>query len=168
MNIILPSRLTFWRSIFGLTGLLAFLALFQILRGAATLGVDLSVSAAWRGLALLLGLLGGSAFLLLILTASRFCERLLSFVEAPARAADRHNWIGILPALVALTGFTILSMLPFFQSFVGRLGWMRFLLFWVFSLLGMGGIKLLRRDTPWLTALLAVVLCQSTLHLLLV
>ena len=44
----------------------------------------------------------------------------------------------------------------------------RFLLFFILSMIGMWGIKLLRRQTPWLVALIGVVLFQSVLHLLLV
>jgi hypothetical protein len=168
MKIILPSRLTFWRSLFALTGLLAFLSIVQILGSAARLGVDLSVSTAWRGLLLLLGLLGTASLLLLTLTGSHYCERILAFAEFPERIANRNAWIGVLTGLVALTGFTIVFMIPFFQSFIGGLGWMRFLIFFSFSLIGTWGIKSLRRETPWLIAFVAIVLCQSTLHLLLV
>ena len=184
MKIILPSRLTFWRSIFALTGLLAFLSIVQILESAARLGVDLSVSTAWRGLLLLLGLLGTASLILLVLTLrlrshrpgslpggqawSRYGERILTFAEFPERIASKNTWIGVLTVLVALTGFTIVFMIPFFQSFIGGLDWMRFLIFFFFSLIGTWGIKSLRRETPWLIALIAIILCQSTLHLLLV
>ena len=166
MKIILPSPLTFWRSLFALTGLLAFLSVIQILGGAENLGVDLSVSAPWQGLILLLGLLGITSLILFAMTWSSYAKRIFSISESPERVANR--WAGIVPVLVALTGFTILSMFPFFQSFVGRFGWIRFLIFWSFSLIGMWGIKLLRRDIPWFVALLAIVLGQSTFHLLLV
>src|SRR4030095_3833919 len=43
----------------------------------------------------------------------------------------------------------------------------RVLIFWFFSLIGMGGIKLLRRETPWFIALVTIILCQASLHLLL-
>ncbi len=168
MKLILPSRLIFWRSVFSFTAVFAFLAMNQVLANAVSLGVDLSVSAAWRGLILLLGLIGLVSLFLAALTWSRYHEPVLSFAEFPVQFTSKNTWIGVLPGLVALTGFTILSMIPFFQSFFGGLGWMRFLIFWFFSLMGMLGIKLLRRDIPWLIALIAVVLCQSTLHLLLV
>ena len=168
MNIIQPSRLAFWRSIFALTELLSFLTIIQILGSASRLGVDLSVSAPWKGLILILGLIGIVSVLLLTFTWSRYCDRILSFAEFPERAGIKSIWIGILPMVIALTGFSIVSMIPFFQSFIGNLGWMRFLIFWSFSLLGMWGIKLLRKETTWLMALITIVLCQSTLHLLLV
>ena len=168
MKIILPSRFAFWRSIFAFTSLLAFLSVVQVLGSAEKLGVDLSVSAAWWGLTLVLGLIGTASLLLLALTWSSNRDRILSLAEFPERFPNNSAWIGILPVALALTGFTVLFMVPFFQSFIGGLGWLRLLIFWSFSLIGMWGIKLLRRETDWLIALIAIVLCQSTLHLLLV
>jgi hypothetical protein len=180
MNIILPSRLTFWRSIFILSGLAPFLAISQIVRSTAKLGVDLSLSRSWQGLIVVLGLMGSLSLLFLASTWSRHTgtgqvcargkgrERILSLAEFPDRFTNGMPWIGILPVVVAVTGFTIVFMIPSVLSLVGRLGWTRFLIFWIFSLIGMWGIKLFRRETPWLIALIAIVLCQSALHLLLV
>ncbi|HJR78822.1 MAG TPA: hypothetical protein VJ821_02045 [Anaerolineales bacterium] len=168
MKLILPSRLVFWRSVFALTGLLPFLAIYQIPGSATKLGVDLSASLAWQGLLAGLALVGLLSLCLLTLTFSRYREWLLSLAEAPERIANGGTWMGIVPVVAALGGFTILFMIPTIQSLFGGLGWLRFLIFWSFSLVGMWGIKLLRRETPWFVALAAIVLCQSTLHLLLV
>ena len=168
MKIILPSRLVFWRSIFALTSLLTFLAIAQIFANAPRLGVDLSVSTAWKGLIVGLIVMGLVSFSLLLLTGSRYQQRVLSLTEFPERMTALRPWWGILPITLALTGFSVLFMLPSVQALFGGLGWMRFLIFWSFSLIGMWGVKLLRRETPWFLALVAVVLCQSTLHLLLV
>ena len=97
MKIILPSRLVFWRSIFALTSLLAFLSVVQVLGSAEKLGVDLSVSAAWRGLTLVLGLIGTASLLLLALTWSSTRDRILSLAEFPERFPNNTAWIGILP-----------------------------------------------------------------------
>ena len=168
MNIIQPSRLTFWRFIFVLSGLIPFLAISQISQSAAKLGVDLSRSTSWQALIALLGLMGLLSLFLLVSTWSRQRERILSLAEFPERIAHGMPWMGVLPVVIAVTGFTVALMVPSVLSIVGRLGWMRFLIFWIFSLMGMWGIKLFRRETPWLIALIAMVLCQSTLHLLLV
>ena len=168
MNIIQPSRLTFWRFIFAVTAVLAFLSIYQILRSVEKLGVDLSASTSWQGLIAILGLTGVVSLLLLILTGSHYRERILSLAESPERASGSFSWLGILAVTVALTGFTVVNMIPSVQSLFTGLGWMRFLIFWSFSLMGVWGLKWLRRDTPWLTALIAIVLFQSTLHLLLV
>ena len=167
MKLLHPSRLTFWRAVFALTGLLPFLAIQQVLGSAAKLGVDLSISRPWQGLIAALALVGLFSLFLLVLTWSRYRERLLSLVEFPD-TANSSAWMGIVPGAVSLAGFTVLFMIPTIQSLFGGLGWMRFLIFWSFSLVGMWGIKLLRRETPWWIALIAMALCQSTLHLLLV
>ena len=168
MKIIQPSRLTFWRLIFGSTAVLSFLSIDQILKSGTKLGVDFSASTSWMRLISALGLAGLLSLLLFAATWSRYRERILSFAEFPERVATRTAWTGILLVSVALIGFTVLFMVPFTQRLFGELGWMRFLIFWFFSLIGMWGIKLLHRETPWLTALIAIILFQSTLHLLMV
>jgi hypothetical protein len=167
MKFLPPSRLTFWRSVFTLTGLLPFLAMGQILSTVEKMGVDLTVSRPWQGLVAGLGLMGLLSLFLLVLTWSRYRERLLALVEFPDYTSG-GAWMGIVPVAVGLAGFTVLVMLPAIQSLIDGLGWMRFLIFWSFSMVGMWGIKSLRKETPWWIALIAMVLCQSTLHLLLV
>src|SRR5215212_8090846 len=44
-----------------------------------------------------------------------------------------------------------------------RAGLDALLIFWSFSLIGLWGIKLFRRDTSWFFALITIVLCQSAL-----
>ncbi len=149
MNIIQPSRLTFWRFVFALTAVLSFLSVDQILGSANKLGVDFSASRSWMGLVALLSLIGLLALLFFAGTWSRYRESILSLTEFPERASSQLHF-------------------PFIQRFFGGMGWMRFLIFWVFSLIGIWGIKLFRRDTSWFIALITMVLCQSTLHLLLV
>jgi hypothetical protein len=168
MKIIQPSRLTFWRSVFALTAALSFLSISQILGSANQLGVDFSASKSWMGLVVLLGILGLLSLLFFAATWSRYREQTLSFAELPERVSSNLHWISLLVLTLALTGYSIAFMFPFIQKFFGGMGWMRFLIFWSFSLIGIWGIKLFRRDTSWFIALLTVVLCQSTLHLLLV
>jgi hypothetical protein len=168
MKFIPPSRITFWRSVFALSGVLPFLAIQQILRSAGKMGVELSVSRPWQGLVAALALVGLFWLFFLTISWSRNRERLLSLAESAGHIANNGSWLGILLVVVGLSGFTVLFMIPVIQSLFGGLGWMRFLIFWSFSLIGMWGIKLLHRDTPWWIALIAMVLCQSTLHLLLV
>ncbi len=168
MNIIQPSRLTFWRFVVVLTAALSFLSVYQILGSANKLGVDFSASRSWMGLVALLSLIGLLALLFFAGTWSRYRESILSLTEFPERASSQLHWISILVLTLALTGYSIAFMFPFIQRFFGGMGWMRFLIFWVFSLIGIWGIKLFRRDTSWFIALITMVLCQSTLHLLLV
>ncbi len=168
MKLILPSRLTFWRSVFALTGLLPFLAIYQILGSVEKLGVDLSVSRPWQSLVAGLATVGLLSFFLFALSFSRYRERPLSLMELPERVPSGRSWIGVVLVAAALAGFSVLFMIPIIQRLFGGWGWMRFLIFWSFSLVGMWGIKLLRRETSWWNALVAIILCQSTLHLLLV
>ena len=89
MNIIQPSRLTFWRSVFALTAALSFLSTIQILGSGTKLGVDFSVSRAWMGLVGLLSLLGLFSLAFFALTWSRYREPLLSVAEFPEQAFKR-------------------------------------------------------------------------------
>jgi hypothetical protein len=166
MNIIQPTRQTFWRLLFALTAVLVFLSIFQLLVTAKNLGVALSASRPWMGLIAGLGALGLFPLLLFALVGSRFRERLLSLAEFPERT-QKLRWLGILLVSIALTGYTVVFTIPFLRGFFGGIGWMRILVFWSFSLLGMWGIKFLRKETPWFNVLVAMMLCQSTLHLLL-
>jgi hypothetical protein len=168
MNIVLPSRLTFWRSLFALTALVALLAILQIRENAGDLGVDLSASAPWQGLIAALSMTSLFSLVFLASTWSRYGERIIGLAEFPERSSMRISWPGMLFVVLGLAGFSIVFMIPFAQSFFGGLGWMRFLIFWAFSLLGMWGIKLLHRDSQWFVALITMVLCQAVLHLLLV
>jgi hypothetical protein len=168
MKLIPPSRLTFWRSGFALTWLLPFLAIYQIVGSVEKLGVDLSVSRPWQGLVAGLALMGLLSLALLALTWSRHRERIHFLAEFPEHTAPGRSWVGIILVAAALAGFSVLFMIPTIQRLLGGFGWMRFLIFWSFSLVGMWGIKFLRRETPWWIALIAIVLCQSTVHLLLV
>ena len=167
MNLILPSRPAFWRFVFGTTTALLFLSVSDIVERAAGLGVDFSASRAWTGLVTSLSLFGLLSLLLLALTWSRYGERLLSIAELPARVPETFHWLGALLVSLALVGFTAAFTTRTLAAELGGLGWLRLLVFWLFSLLGMWGMKILRRDAPWFLAWIAIVLSQSTFHLLL-
>src|ERR1051326_6493965 len=168
MNLIQPSRLTFWRSVFALSAALPLLSISQLLERARSLGVDLAASRSWIGLIAALSLVSFLSLLLLASTWSRYWERILSLAEFPERVPNSFRWISTLLLPIALVGFTIVFMFPFVQINFGGLGWVRFLLLWPFSLIGVWGIKLLHRQASWYVALIAMVLCQATFHLLLV
>ncbi|HKY54943.1 MAG TPA: hypothetical protein VJM08_11580, partial [Anaerolineales bacterium] len=92
MSITQPSRLTFWRLVFGLTALVPFLASLQLIMLAPSLGVDISASRSWMQLLLGLGLIGILPLLLLTLTWSRYRERLLTLAEFPERFSVATRW----------------------------------------------------------------------------
>ncbi|MGB8983994.1 MAG: hypothetical protein WCC12_19145 [Anaerolineales bacterium] len=166
MNILPPSRLTFWRLIFSVTALLLFLSVYPLLGKAETMGVDLSASPSWMGLLAAFSLIGLFFLLCLAATWSQYGERILSLAESFERAPDQMRWIGILLVGLAVSGFTVAFTLPPIRDFFGGIFRTRLLFFWFFSLIGMYGIKLLRKETSWFIALITVLLCQSTLHLL--
>jgi hypothetical protein len=173
MNIILPSRSVFWRFIFLLTAVMPFLAIYQLFGRAKVLGVNISASIFWMALLGGLGLFGLFSLLLFASTlrpfaGSRYRERIFSLLESPERAPDSVRWIGALLIVLAVIGFTGVFMISVIQSRFGSVGWMRYLIFWLFSLMGMWGIKLLRPQVPWFFALIGVILAQSALHLLLI
>ena len=166
MLITQPSRLTFWRLGFALTILLPFLSILQLIALAPSLGVDISASRSWMNLLIGLGLIGIPPLLLLSLTRTHYQERILTLMEFPERLPLGVWWIGLLALITSIVGFTFAIKLPFIIYLAG-VGWFRFLVFWCFTLLGIFALKSIRRDVPWLNALLVVVLCQTVFHLLL-
>jgi len=157
-----PSRLTFWQSALTLTSLLLFLAIWDLLRLADELDVVVISSKSWMGAISVLAIGGFFALLTLISTCFRARERTLSLLELPTRI----RWLGFFLIPLALTGYTIVFTLPFSRDLLGDLDWARFLIFWTFSLIGMYGLKAIKRNFSWLTALLVIVLFQTLFHLL--
>jgi len=166
MSITQPSRLTFWRLAFALTGLLPFLSIWQFLVQAPEIGVDISASRTWMNLVVGLSVIGTFPILLLALTWSRYQERILTLIESPERLPEKMRWIGALFLFASIVGFTLAIKLPFIIDLV-QFGWFRFLVFWFFTLIGIFALKSIRRDVRWLTALISVALCQAVFHLLL-
>jgi hypothetical protein len=157
-----PSRLTFWRSVLLLTGMLPFLAIWNFLRLAQELNVAILSSRPWMGALAVLGIGGLAALLTLTSTGFRTRERTLSLLELPARI----RWLGFFFLFLSLIGYTIVFSIPFSRDLLGDLGWVRFLVFWAFSLVGMYALKAIKENIPWLTSLLVIVLFQTSLHLL--
>jgi hypothetical protein len=163
-----PSRHVFWRFVFTALAILTALAGVGFIDRSQALNVSISQSSAWQGLFIALG----SFFILMlvgiVLSYSRRGERLWVWLETFGQDSNVARWMGIVPVIVGVFGFIFISWNPFFKQTLGFANGPRFLLFFIFSLVGMCGLKLLRRNVPWLTALIAVVLVQSVLHLLLV
>ena len=159
-----PSRLVFWRSVLLLSTVQLFLATWDLIHLANKLDVVIITSKSWMGLLLILGIGGLAALLTLISTCFRTRERILSLLEAPTRI----RWFGFFLLALSLTGYTFVFTYPYSRSLIGDLGWVRFLVFWTFSLMGTYGLKAIKGNIPWLTALLIVVLSQTTVHLVVV
>lgn len=169
-----PSRLVFWRSLLTISVVLTFLATWQLLDLARELDVAILASKSWMSLLIVLVLMGLASFLMLIFSlpltfhvshftfsCSRTRERILRWLEAPALL----RWPGVFLLLVALPGYTLLFLLPSLRNFLGGLGWVRGLVFWVFSLMGMYALKMRRAGMPWLSAWLSSVGFQTAFHL---
>ena len=157
-----PSRITFWRSVLFLTVILPFMAIWDLLRLAHELDVVMLSSKPWTGAISILGIGELAALLALASTCFRTRERTLSLLEFPAQL----RWLGYPFITLSLTGYTIIFTLPASRDLLGSLGWMRFLIFWMFSLMGMYGLKAIKKKISWLTSLLVVVVFQTSLHLL--
>ncbi len=167
MSIVFPSRPTFWRFILGTIPVLALLAVRGLLERASQLNVDISASRSWQVLFLILALLALFGLFGLAISFTNGRNKLWAGLEAPVRLSGFGQWIGILLAIVGLFGFSGILLVPYFRTILGGQYWMRFLVFWLFSLVGMWGIKIFRKETAWLIALLIPLLGQSILHLLL-
>ena len=167
MNIVQPSRVTFWRFILGVSSILPFLSLWQAISIGRALGVDIPTRPSWMGVVVGLSLLGLLPLLAWILTWSSRRERILALTESPERAPNPMRWMGWLLLFLALVGYTAVFSIPFIGNLFGVEGWIRVLVFWYFGLMGMYAIKTLQRDTPWFMSLLAAVLMQTTVHLVL-
>ncbi len=157
-----PSRLVFWRSVLFLSAVLPFLAIWDLICLAKELDVIVLASKSWLGLLSVLGLGGLTALLILTSTCFHTRERALSLLEIPARI----RWFDFFLLALSLTGYTIVFTLPFSRDLFSKLGWVRFVVFWAFSLMGMYGLKAKRGNIQWLTSLLVIVLFQISLHLL--
>jgi len=167
MKIIQPSRLTFWRFIFAVSAVIPFLSAVQVINVAPGFGVNIFASRSWMGLIVGLGMLGTLPLLFLTLTWSRYNDRILSVAESPERLPEKIRWVAVLPFLISIIGFSFIFRLPYI-GFLSSVSWVRVLLFWFFSLLGLFALKSMQRDISWFTALVAVALCQSAFHLSLV
>ena len=166
MKIIQPARATFWRFILGVSAVLPFLSIWQAVNIGRILGVDIPTRPSWMGLLAGLFFLGLIPLLAWTLTWSHHNERIFALAESPERAPDSWHRTGWVLLLLAIIGYTATFTMPFVRNLFGMEGWIRFLVFWYFCLVGMYAIKILRRDATWFVSLLAAVLMPTTFHLI--
>lgn len=160
-----PSRPAFWRVILIVTAALPLLSIWNLITLAAELGVNITTSISWLAGIGVLVLLSALALIGLAIGFSKAGESLWAWIEAFGRF---RTWFGIALTLVALAGFPLVSANPFFLRILHQEEWVRMLLFWLFSLAGMWGIKMFRQETSWPVALIVFMLCQSVLQLFLI
>ncbi|MEW6083538.1 MAG: hypothetical protein AB1607_02985 [Chloroflexota bacterium] len=167
MNLVItpPSRLTFWRVILIVTAALPLLSIWNLITLAARLGVDISARASWLAGIAALAILASLALLGLGVSFTKSGDRLWGRVEA---LGQLHKLPGIVFIVIALAGFPLVVSNSFFRDILSGEAWVRMLVFWAFSLAGMWGIKMFRKESSWAIALIAFMLCQSVLQLLLI
>jgi hypothetical protein len=165
LNLIIPpSRSTFWRVTLIVTAALPLLSIWNLVNLAARLGVDISTRTAWQAGIAALGMLALLALLGLGISL-KSGEQFWGRVEALDRL---HKWIGIPLVVIAAAGFPLVITTPFFKEVLGGEAWVRMFVFWMFSLAGMWGIKIFRKELSWSIALIVFMICQSVLQLLLI
>ena len=163
-----PFGRVFWRFVFAALAVLVVLAGLGYWERSRDLHVSLPQSRAWQMLFVLLGAFFTAALVGVRMTYLRAGDRLWDRLESLGSDSGAARWLGVLLGVTGLFGFVLVSWHPFFQRLLGGQQGPRFLAFFLFSLTGMWGVKLLRRQVPLLTALIGVVLVQSVIHLLLV
>ncbi len=157
-----PSRALFWRFVLLVTGLLSAFSLWDVSGMGAKFGVAVFESKT-------LTVMGGF-FAVTFLFA--FGTLILSMRQAkiflPAEVFVKSRWPGITLLGVSSVGYAALMTLPFVRNLIGSEGWIRGFIFWTFCLLGMFGVKLMRRQTPWMSSLMVTAMLSAIAHLLLV
>ena len=166
MNFITPpSRSTFWRVILIVTAALPLLSIWNLINLAAKLDVNLSTQTSWQAGIAALAILASLALLGLGISFTKTGDSLWGRVEALGFIPKK---IGIIVIIVALAGFPFVISNSFFQEILGGEAWVRMLIFWMFALAGMWGVKIFRKELSLPIALIVFMLCQSVLQLLLI
>ena len=163
-----PSASTFWRFIFATVSLFAVLAYWSLIRTAQELDIVVATSKPWISLFVLLSAFTLFVFALLALCYSRRESRLIEFLESTITSSPFEKYLGGLLVIVGLAGFPVFTSNAYFVRVLGDAFGVRYLLLVLFSLIGVWGIKLIRNQTPWMTVLVVIVLCQSLIQLFLV
>ena len=158
-----PARQIFWRFLLFSTLLFVLLAGWNLIDLGGRLNVDIPSRPSWVAVLSSLGLFAGLLILGLIISFSNRQNAVWELLEIPHRLP---RTAGLVLSLTGLIGFSVVTWLGGFQKLFGGEEWVRIFIFWMFSLTGMWGIKSFRQGTNWMTALITIILLQSTLHLL--
>ncbi|MGE5642360.1 MAG: hypothetical protein ACM3Y8_05045, partial [Byssovorax cruenta] len=162
-----PSASTFWRFVFAAVSFFALFAYWSLVETARRLGILVSNSTSWIGLFVLMAVF---TLLMLILSVTSFTkrgERLSTFLESTIAGTQFQKLFGALLLVIGLSGFALFTSNPYFIRVLGNASGVRYLLVVLFSLAGMWGIKMIRQETAWLTALIVTLLGQSVIQLVL-
>ena len=160
--IVHPPRASFWRFVLLVTGLLSAFSLWDVSGMGAKFDVAVFESKT-------LSLMGGSFTVtsLLAFGTLALSMRQVRIFRTP-EVFVKSRWLGFTLLGVSSVGYAALMMLPFVRNLIGSEGWIRGFMFWTFCLIGMFGVKLVRRPTPWMLSLMAAAMLSAIIHLLLV
>jgi len=162
-----PRPSTFWRFSFGVILFLCLLTYRDLFNIAQQFGIVLVNSKTWLALFAFFSLFTIFFLGLLIISFTRRGERPVDSFESFVVKNQAHKIFGGLLFLAGLAGFALFTSLPYLVKVFGGQPVIRYLIFFLFSLIGMFGIRLLRKEIPWMTALLVMVLFQSLIQLFL-
>jgi len=162
-----PSHSTFWRFIFGTVFILALFAYWDLVSLSQQLNIAVLSSKPWTALLISLTIFTFFVLSLLVISYSRVENRLIEFLEPPVTNNRFQRWLGWTLLLIGLTGFVFTTSIPYFIRIFGMENGVRYLIFLLFSLTGMLGIRMIRNEIPWLTALIVMILCQTVIQLFL-
>ncbi len=161
--LIQPSPSTFLRTILAVAAAFSLLSILDLFESARNLGVDISTSVTWLAGVFLFAAISLLALLGMGASLTRSGEQLWGRIEALSFVS---KGVGVVSAIVALSGFPLVVSNSFFKTVLGNAGWIHLLVFWMFSLAGMWGIKGFRRELSWSVALIVFLLVQSVLQVL--
>jgi len=145
---------------------LPWLSLWQSIMLAGKFDIDIVASTSWMAFIIVLLILGLIPLLMWMLIWFRYREQILSLAESPEHAGKNMQWVGWIALIIALIGYTIIFAIPFVKNLFGDEEWIRLLVFWCFSLIGMAANKIIWHNQTWFTSLLSIVLLQTVLHIL--
>lgn len=162
-----PRPSTFWRFSFGVISFFCLLTYRDLFDIAGQFGILLANSRTWLALFGFFSLFTIFFLGLLIVSFTSRGERLVNAFEMFITNNQSHKIAGGFLILVGLIGFALFTSLPYLVKVFGGEPVIRYLIFFLFSLVGMLGIRLLRKEIPWMSALLVMILFQSLLQLFL-
>jgi hypothetical protein len=163
-----PRPIAFWRFILGVLLFFSLFAYRDFYSITQQFAIALSTSTTWLVLYGILSLLAISLVILLSLTYTDRGGRLIASLESFVAQTDNHKSLGGLLLTIGLAGFALFTSFPYFVKIYGGQPAIRYLLFFLFSLIGTIGIRFLWKQLPWMTGFLCMVLFQSLLQLFLV
>src|ERR1051325_8323674 len=162
-----PSPSTFWRFIFAVNLFFAVYAFWSLIETTRQLNIIVSNSKPWMSLFVLLGCFVIAALILFAITFTRTGSHFIEILESSVTSNELQKYWGGLLLIVGLIGFALFTSNPYFIRVLGSASGARYLILTLFSIAGMWGLRMLRPETPWMTALIIVVLCQSVIQLFL-